>query len=268
MISRSALAAVCLGIVIVVSLPAGAYATLSSSGPASPTSLAQDDPYRYQCLNTAPAENVSMNAYEQNTTDLRTQSATVSSTGNGTTAREGFIEIESEFINGNQTCFDRVSTEKKTMMLQLKGVQFENTSVRGPWTDIVFGQGEADVVTILLPGNEFLDVLRQMGVSEGFIEFFEEEYDLASTGDAETTAGQTETDGPANESNDSTENVTESDEPTENATESDGESGNTTDDTGGGGEDSTGANETGTESVVDSIELAGEPSEAAIVQPR
>lgn len=269
MISRSALVAVCLGIIIVVSLPVGAYANLSSSGPVSPTSLVQEDGYRYQCLNTAPAENVSMNAYKQNTTNLRTQSANVSSTGNGTTTKEGFLEIESEFINGEQTCFDRVSTEKEIMMLQLKGVQFENTSVRGPWTSIVFGQGEADVVTILLPGDEFLDVLRQMGLSEGFIEFFKDEYDLSSNGHAETTAGQTGTDGPIDESHDSTENETDSGDSTENASDSDGGSGNTTDDTGGTDEDSTGANETGTESIVDPTESAGERFETeTTAQPR
>ncbi|SER19058.1 hypothetical protein [Natrinema salaciae] len=208
MISRTSFVTVCLVLVVAASLSIGAYSGVSTDGSTASASLAQEsDPYTEECLSTSGLENVSMNAYRQEATALRTQSANVSSTGNGTTAEEGLIGIESGYIEGNETCFDRISTENETMQIALEEVQFENTTLRGPWTNIEFGEGEADSMTVVLPGDAFLSVLRQMHVGDSFIDLFKDIYDLSSADDGDHPgAGDDEppgdSDGPADNATD------------------------------------------------------------------
>ena len=225
MISRTSLATICLVGIVAASLPVGMYSASNSANAATPSLAQEEDAYPKECLSTAGLENVSMNAYRQEATDLRTQSANVSSPGNGTATTEGLIEIESGYIDGNETCFDRISTENETMQIQLSGVEFENTSLRGPWTRIEFARGEAKSMTVVLPGDEFLNVLHQMHVGESFVSLFKDIYNLSST-DAGPPSGETGSDGPADGGNDSNENTTDDSDQntTENGTDRDDES--------------------------------------------
>lgn len=86
-----------------------------------------------------------MNASRQTATNLQTQSAT----GDGTTIKNDLIPIKSEYIDGIELCFDRLSTANETMQIQLHDVQFVNTSMHGPRTDIEFRTGDADAMTVI-----------------------------------------------------------------------------------------------------------------------
>ncbi|MBZ6495435.1 hypothetical protein [Natrinema longum] len=236
MISRSALLTLCLGIVVAASLPAGVYASPSQSGSTANESVTQEQgPPEPFCLDfSTELENISMNAYEQDATNLTTESAVVSSTGNGTTAEADMIEIGSGKIHSARTCFDRVSMENETMTITLDDVEFEETTLRGPWTDIEFGHGTADRMIITLPWDQLVYLLRQSPVGESIIPELEEHFGLSAPDDTETAGAENGTDGSANESTGSTANATDSngtttatDEATTNGTEPDDE--NTTD---------------------------------------
>ncbi|PCR92350.1 hypothetical protein [Natrinema ejinorense] len=230
MISRSALLTLCLGIVVAASLPAGVYASPSQSGSIANASVAQEQgPPEPFCLDfSTELENISMNAYEQDATNLTTESAVVSSTGNGTTAEAGMIEIGSGQIHSARTCFDRVSMANETMTITLDDVEFEETTLRGPWTDIEFGHGTADRMIITLPWDQLVYLLRQSPVGERIIPELEEHFGLSAPDDAETAAAENGTEGSANESNDPTANATDSNETT-TATDPDETTANGTD---------------------------------------
>ncbi|WP_254525189.1 hypothetical protein [Natrinema caseinilyticum] len=218
MINRSSVAAVCLVIVVAVSLPAGAYSGRALSESITDAAFRQEDgegdeAYSEMCIPPSPLENTTMNASRQTATNLRTQSATVSATGDGTTIKNDLITIESEYIEGSELCFDRLSTVNETMQIQLHDVQFVNTSIHGPWTDIEFRTGSADVMTVILPGEELLNVLRQTPSGRLLIDGIKDRYDLASAGNESAETGS---DGPTDGTDDSMEQGSSSDEPTAN----------------------------------------------------
>ncbi|QLG49206.1 hypothetical protein [Natrinema halophilum] len=208
---RYTLLTVCL-VVVAVSVPSGAYSSVSTlESSTDVTSIQQDEDGAYpeMCIPPSPLENISMNASRQKATNLTTKSAVVSSTGNGTTIKEDLITIQSEYIEGSELCFDRLAEETKTMQMQLYDVRFENTSISGPWTDIEFRNGDADVMTVILPGEELLNVLRQTPAGRLLIDGVKDRYNLTST---ENTSGRAGTDSQANSSGDSTENTTGQDD--------------------------------------------------------
>lgn len=182
MISRSSFGTVCFVILVAASLPAGAYSSASNSGSAANTPFeAVDDPYKSSCPGLAEdLEDTRMNVTQQDATNLRTESSTVSSTGNGSTTVEGLIKITTEEIHTNETCFVRPWEANETMMVTLTDVEFENTTLRGPWTNIRFEHGEADLMILVLPGREFLKTLKQSQRGELIFDSMKEYFELSS----------------------------------------------------------------------------------------
>lgn len=261
MIGRTSLVVVWAAIVVVVSLPAGAYASASNTG-AADASLVQDDGvYREYCLPfSSELENITMNVYEQEATDLRTQSTTVSSIGNGTAAEENLVGVTSEAIHSERTCFKRPWKANETMVIELTGVQFENTTLRGPWTTVEFGHGEAEMLTITLPGEQYLRTLQQSPIGRRILDRMKNYFNLSANVSAEPVAVETERTNLAAESDDPPGNVIPTDNATENATPPDDGNGNATDDIGDTSENRTGPTNGSLQNTTDGAERAAEPA--------
>lgn len=239
MISRSAFVTVCFVLLVAGSLPAGAYTAASNSGSAASTSpTGIDDPYKKECLGLPThLENITMHVYEQEATDLRTESTTVVSGGNGTTPEEDMIAVTAEAIHSPDTCFKRPWKANETMVIELTDVEFTNTSLRGPWSRVTFGHGEATKMTILLSGEQYLKTLKQSPRGRLIFDSMKSYFELSAnvtlesatmSTDASTAKSDTS---PTNttERNESVKNETSPDNPAENETVPESGSENTTD---------------------------------------
>lgn len=213
MIDRSSLVAACLVVLVVASLPAGAYSAASSSTPnASLQQEAEDADVldSLGCLPSPALRDISMNAYSQESTNLQTQGGTVASTSTGPEDEQETFRIESGSIAASTICFSASDDDRDSVELQLNDVEFEDTSLTGPWTDVEFEQGEADSMTVVLPPEEVLSLLVQIPGSIDLIETIKDLFGIDGYEVDETGSETNDTDdGSSDEIGDTVDNTTE-----------------------------------------------------------
>ncbi|WP_436345967.1 hypothetical protein [Natronorubrum sp. FCH18a] len=197
MTDRSSLVAACLVVLVVASLPAGAYSAASSSTPNASLQQEAEDAEVLDSLGCLPSpalRDISMNVYRQESTNLQTQGGTVASTSTGPKDEQETFEIESGSISASTICFSASDDERESVELQLNDVEFEDTSLTGPWTDVEFEQGEADSMTVVLPPEEVLSLLVQIPGSIDVIETIKDLFGIDGFELDETDPASNETD--------------------------------------------------------------------------
>ncbi|MFC6769313.1 hypothetical protein [Natrinema soli] len=222
MIDRSTFVAAFLVIAVIASPPAVAYS--GASGPSSSSNeaaqLADGNPLdSLACLPSPTLENISMNAYKQEATNLQTKSGDVSATSTGPSDGQDTFGIESGLIAASTICFSGSDHDRESIELQLNDVGFEDTKLIGPWTDVEFEQGEADSMTVVLSPEAVLDLLKQLPDSINAIKTIKNLFGIEDY-------GIDETDPAANETDDTEDNTTDPDDDTgDNTTDSDNDTG-------------------------------------------
>ncbi|QSX00327.1 hypothetical protein [Haloterrigena alkaliphila] len=160
------------------------------------------------CLPAPSLRDISMNAYQQESTNLETQSSTVTSREHRRTEVEATFRIESGYIAADTLCIDGAAEESGGVRLRMNGVEFEETTLLGPRTDVAFAQGEADTLTVVLPPEEVLTLLAQVPDSIDMIDTIRDAFGIEDEG---------ETEAERNESDDNTTDIV--DDPLENTTD-------------------------------------------------
>lgn len=172
MTARTASVAVCLAVLLVVSVPAGVAAASNADGSgesAEELETDEDSGIGPICIPGPALQDIDMNAHQQDAEALQTVDGTVT-TGGAEPAREETFRIESDAIAASETCFADLNPKNGVIELQLDDPEFEDTSLIGPRTNIEFAEGEADSMTVVLPYKEAIHIIAQLPTSIDVVE--------------------------------------------------------------------------------------------------
>lgn len=167
---RTTSVALCLAVLVAVSLPAGVAAAAQDSGETSEDAETDEDgALEPICIPAPVLQDVTMNAHEQTAENLQTEDGTVSTGGQGPDERETF-EVDAGEISADENCFADLNPQNDVIELRIHDAEFEDTSLTGPRTDIEFAEGEADTMTLVLPYEEALLLIAQLPTSIDVVE--------------------------------------------------------------------------------------------------